>query len=201
MMLKRLCPRTSFAVSVWAAFVCGPILATSVPAWSAEQILVPQLPGWKVIDHRDAQGVEVNSLIPSSETDDTWTRRLTVQAYRGSPMTATAFLEGLVERIDEVCDSIGVEPIVADPPGPNEGARRVIACGRYKGDGMGSYTLYYALRGRDALYILARSWRGEPFIPSVTRPVTQAELARWQVTFDAVRLCDAADPNRPCPAP
>lgn len=171
------------------------------PALAAERILVPQLPGWKTIDsHNDAE-IESSSLIPNDETEDTWSRRLTIQAFRNTPMTAVVFLEGLVERIDEVCDGIAAEPLIPGPPGPYETARRIIACGRYRGDGKGSFTLYYALRGKEALYVLARTWRGDPFIPSAVRPVTQAELSRWSATFDAVRLCDSADPGRPCPAP
>jgi hypothetical protein len=100
------------------------------PARAAEQVLVPQLSGWKAVDHHVAQGIESDSLIPGGETEEDWTHRLTVQAFRGTPMTAVEFLDALVDRVDEVCDSIAVEPIIPGPAGPYESARRVIACGR-----------------------------------------------------------------------
>ncbi len=184
-----------------ALMVGAAALSVPGPAWAGERVLVPQMNGWKQIDHTAGPGVEASSLIPEGETAENWSRRLTVQAFRGSTMSAPAFLDALTERVGEVCDSIAADPVVPGPPGtPYDTARRIVSCGRYMGDGKGLFTYYYALKGRDGLYVLSRSWRGDPFDPRTVRPVPQSEIDRWSATFDAVRLCDTTDSTRPCPA-
>ncbi len=176
------------------------LLAAAPPVRAAERLLVPELPGWKVADTHNDAIADVTELVPGTETADVWTRRLTIQAYRTTAMTATQFLDGLVPRTREVCDGFAAGPVVAAPVAGADGAgaRRTISCGTYRGDGRGSFTLFFAIRGRAALYVLARVWRGAPFQPAVP-PVSASELADWNVTFDGVRLCDSNDPARPCP--
>jgi len=175
------------------------LVAVASPARAGERLLIPEMPGWKVIDTHNDSVADVTELIPAAETAETWTRRFTVQAFRGSPMSASAFLDGLVARTDEVCDGIKAEPVRPIVVPGAEAARRAIGCGRYKGDGKGSYTLFTAVRGARALYVLSRAWRGEPYRVAGPLPVPAGELAEWAATADAVRLCDADDPARPCP--
>jgi len=159
---------------------------------AAEQLQVPELPGWKNIDAVDGPGVETSSLIPSEETQDGWTRRLTVQAFTTTQMTAAGFLDGMANQIGAACEGFNAGPILSSPVSGHEAGRRVIACGRFKGDDLGSYSLYLAVRGRQALYVLARSWRGQPYDVGRDPPVAPSELARWSASFDKVRLCDEA---------
>ena len=72
-----------------------------------------------------------------------------------------------------------------------------MACGRYKGDGRGTFSLFLVIRGQEALYVVSRLWRGEPFDPS-RMPISAAELQEWSDFVGAVDLCDSRDPNRPC---
>jgi len=177
------------------------LLAVAPPAIAGERLLIPEMPGWKVIDTHNDSVAEVSELIPSNETPDTWTRRFTIQAFRGTAMTAAAFLDGVVARTEEVCDGIHAEPVRPVIVSGAEAARRGIGCGRYKGDGRGSYTLFTAVRGGRALYVLSRAWRGEPYRADGPPPVPAAELAEWTATADSIRLCDSDDPARPCPRP
>ena len=182
-----------------AVAVLFALLAAAPAASAAERLLIPEMPGWKVIEtHTDAVA-DVSELIPANETPDTWTRRFTIQAFRGSTMTAAAFLDGVVARTDEVCDGIAAEPVRSIVVPGAEAARRGIGCSRYKGDGKGSYTLFTAVRGARALYVLSRAWRGEPYHAGVASPVPAAELAEWTATADSIRLCDSDDSARPCP--
>ena len=159
---------------------------------AAEQLQVPELSGWKNVDTIDAPGVQTSSLIPGEETQDNWSRRLTVQAFTSTGMSATAFLDGMAAQIETSCEGFKAEPTTSIQVSGHEAGRRVIGCGRFKGDDLGNYTLYFAIRGRQALYVLARSWRGQPYDVARTTPIALSELSRWAATFDKVRLCDEA---------
>ncbi len=181
-----------------AVFAFATLLLLPLPAPAAERLLVPDLPGWTVIDTHTDSVTDVSELVPGTESADVWTRRLSVQAFRTTPMAVAEFLDGLVPRTREVCDDFAAGPIVPSPVDGVDGGRRTIACGRYHGDGRGSFTLFYAIRGRAALYVLARAWRGDPFV-SAAPPLSDSELADWNSFFDGVRLCDTDDPAHPCP--
>ncbi len=174
------------------------LMTGTAPVRARERLLVPQIPGWVVTESYNDPIAQITELVPAGETSDTWTRRLTVQAFTGSPMSAADFLKGLVPHTADVCEGFQAGPVVEAPVPGADGGRRTISCGKYRGDGRGSFTLFYALRGHSALFVLARAWRGAPFQPD-TPPVNATELDAWNRLFDGVRLCDTNDPARPCP--
>ncbi|MGE5475764.1 MAG: hypothetical protein ACM3Q1_03855 [Bacteroidales bacterium] len=172
-------------------------MALAHGAVASERLQVPQLPGWKVVASVTDRAGEATDLIPANETADAWTRRVTVQAFRGVPMTVNAFLEQVVAQTAAVCDSATAGPPSLGKVSGLEAGTRSVACGRYKGDGRGTFTLHYVIRGREALYVVTRLWRGEPFTPTIT-PISADELREWSDYVGAVDVCDTQDPNRPC---
>jgi hypothetical protein len=164
---------------------------------AAERIEVPELPGWKVVANvRDRAG-ESTDLIPSGESNDTWSRRVTIQAFRGSPMTVPEFLDQVLTRTAQVCDGAAAGPPSLGKVSGVQAGTRTIACGRYKGDGRGTFALHYVIRGREAFYAVTRLWRGVPFDPSVT-PLSAAELREWTDYVGAIELCDTTGFGRAC---
>lgn len=173
------------------------MMLTALPAAAAERLQVPQLPGWKAVANvADAAG-EATELIPEGETAETWSRRITIQAFRGIAVTVPAFLDQVVQKTAGVCDSAAAGQASLGTVAGAEAGSRTVACGRYKGDGKGSYTLYYVIRGREAFYVVSRSWRGAPFSAGTT-PVPADELAGWAAYVNALDLCDTKDSRRPC---
>lgn len=166
-------------------------------ARASERLQIPQMPGWKVIANIADRAGESTDLIPAGETPETWTRRITIQAFRGVPLTVPAFLEQVVQRTAEVCDGATAGPAALGKVSGLDAGTRSVACGRYKGDGRGTFTLHYVIRGREALYVINRMWRGEPFNPSTT-PIAADELRDWTDYVDAIEVCDGRDPARPC---
>lgn len=177
------------------AFLAAMVLAGAAQA--GERLQVPELPGWKVVVNVADRTGESTELIPGSEAPESWTRRVNVQAFRASPMTVQGFLDQVVQRTAEVCDGATAGPPSLGKVSGLEAGTRSIACGRYKGDGRGSFSLYYAIRGRAAFYVVTRLWRGEPFNPAAT-PISAAELAEWTDYVNAVEVCDTADSGRAC---
>lgn len=166
-------------------------------AVASERLQVPQMAGWKVVVNVADRSGEATELIPASETAEGWTRRTTVQAFRGSPLTVPDFLEQLVQRTAAVCEGATAGPASLGAVGGAQAGTRTVACGRYKGDGRGSFSLFLVIRGKEALYVIGRLWRGEPFNPS-QMPISAAELQEWSDFVGAIDLCDGRDPNRPC---
>jgi hypothetical protein len=166
-------------------------------ALAAERLQVPQLPGWKVVSSVVDRSGESTELIPAGELPDSWSRRATVQAFRNTPLTAAAFLDQVVQKTGQVCDAASAGPSSLGAVGGREAGTRTVACGRYKGDGKGTLTLYFVVRGKDALYVVSRAWRGEPFAQGAV-PVAADELAEWVTYMNGVDLCDGRDPQHPC---
>jgi hypothetical protein len=79
-----------------------------------------------------------------------------------------------------------------------ETALRAVACTKVKKWNQGEVSLYKAWKGRDAMYLVARSWRGEPFAKGHV-PVTPEITLRWLALVQSIVLCDTQDPKRPCP--
>lgn len=166
-------------------------------AVAAERLQVPELPGWKMVVNVADRAGETTELIPETETADRWTRRVTVQAFRSVPLSAAAFLEQVVQKTAEVCDGATAGPSSLGKVSGAEAGTRTVACGRYKGDGKGSFTLHYVIRGREALYVVTRAWRGEPF-NTAAMPIANWELAEWTDYVNAIELCDTSDAHRAC---
>lgn len=173
-------------------------LLSSLPAGAVERLLVPQLAGWKVVVLHSDPGAELTEQIPEFEMPETWTRRISVEAFRGAGNSVASFLEMVGRRSTEICDTSSADTPRLGRLGSAEAGSRSVACGRYRGDGKGTYTLYYAIRGRDAFYVVSRSWRGDPFAMDRV-PVGAQELADWIAYMRAITLCDTADPARACP--
>ena len=182
--------RRSFLAVAFAVLAPSPLAA-------AERLQVPQLPDWKVLSTVTDKAGQATELIPMGETAETWTRRITIQAFRGVPLTVPEFLDQAAEKAAPVCDAAAAGPASLGMVAGREAGSRTIACGKYKGDGRGTYVLHFAIRGADTFYVVSRMWRGAPFAIGQV-PVPDGELAQWRTYADAIDLCDTADPRRPC---
>ncbi|MBR9973047.1 hypothetical protein [Magnetospirillum sulfuroxidans] len=176
---------------------CLALIAVAAPAGAAERLQVPQLVDWKVLSAVADKTGEATELIPADETGETWTRRVSVQAFRGVPLTVQAFLDQAVSNAAGVCEAAAAGPSSLGRVSGYEAGSRTIACGKYKGDGHGTYVLHFVIRGREALYVVSRMWRGAPFGLGAV-PVPDAELAQWRAYADAIDVCDTADSRHPC---
>ncbi len=192
-------PQAIGGVLLAAAAVILGLLAPG-PARAGERLLVPRLHGWVLADSHHGPTIEVDDLFPRGQNIHKWTQRLSIDAFRRTPMTVQQFLVGVVAQTGAACKNVAASPITLSLLDGVPAGRRTVACGRYAGDGKGEFTLYYAIRGSAALYVLARAWHGAAFTPGQTAPIPAAELARWNAAFDTVRLCGADGSASDCPA-
>ncbi|MBI2239233.1 MAG: hypothetical protein HYU59_00360 [Magnetospirillum gryphiswaldense] len=173
------------------------VFLMSQGAFAAERLQVPQLPDWKVLSSVTDKAGQATELIPADESAESWTRRITVQAFRGVPLTVKDFLDQAVEKTAPVCDAASAGPASLGVVAGREAGSRTIACGKYKGDGRGTYVMHFAIRGAEAFYVVSRMWRGAPFAVGQV-PVPGDELMQWRAFADSIDLCDTSDPRRPC---
>ena len=115
-------------------------MVSGTAAGAAERLQVPQLPDWKVVASVSDRSGEATELVPPNETDQSWTRRVTVQAFRGVPLTVADFMEQVVQKTAAVCEGATAAPPSLGRVGGAEAGTRTVACGRYKGDGRGTFT-------------------------------------------------------------
>lgn len=179
------------------AVVAIGMLLVSVPARAGERLLVPQLEGWQQLFSHAGPATEVTEMIPAAETPAGWTRRLTIQAFRGLDLDVAVFLDTVVRRSNEICETLATDTMRLGQAEGVEAGMQALACGRYRGGDKGEYVLYYALKGREAFYVVSRAWRG-PAFPVGTIPVSQQELDDWKRFLRSTRLCDPLHPKRPC---
>lgn len=161
-------------------------LISASGALAGERLLVPQLDGWRpVVGHAGPAG-EVTEMIPEHESPDSWTRRMTVQAFRGVDLPVAEFLDKAAKGMAEPCVHPVIEPPRLGRLESAEAGSRLVACGR-NADGSGEVSMFYAIGGREAFYVVSRSWRG-PAFDSAPHPVPDAEMAEWISFMRSVRL-------------
>lgn len=157
------------------------------------------LPGWTVVPTQRGGNVELTEIVPPGQDRQNWTDQVAVNIIYGVPQESPAEL--LAERfraIQAECDSTTLGPVAPSMENGYATALRAIACTKVKKWDQGEVSLYKAFRGRDAMYLVARSWRGPPFDKGHV-PVPQETTIKWLAFVQSIILCDTQDPKRPCP--
>lgn len=173
------------------------------PGLGGEQLLVPLPPGDWIVGYAAGNGnQDITEYVPRGQRVDDWGEMLTVQVFRGDPMPALAFLERMKAAADreQPCDVTDFSIIGSRKVDGYDGSRASMYCTRGKQTGKGEITLFQALRGRDALYVVQRAKRTPPYTTKAV-PTTPEESPAWGNHLNSVSVCDSRDPGRPCITP
>lgn len=155
--------------------------------------------GWVIAFHDRQGNVELTELVPQGQNIQNWKEMLTVQLINGKPESSPAdVLKGQVEEVQQACDDVGAGAVSPGMENGYETALRAIACTRSKQWGKGELNLYKVIRGRERLYVISRSWRGEPFEKDKL-PVSPDVTKQWLAFMQQVRVCDGRDAQHACP--
>lgn len=182
-----------------AATLC---LAAALPAQAQQQfgerLLMNAPAGWSAIPIQRGEKMVISRLFPPGESDKQWTQAITVQMYPNSEQSARAFVEGIIAYSRDNCEAVGPGPV---SEGQNNGyptAAVTITCTKGP-SGYGSFALIQAVRGREALYVVQRQWRGTPFGRDQNPPFPNEMLKDWAEFSRTVGLCDTRNSKHPCP--
>lgn len=154
--------------------------------------------GWKLGYHRRRDRVSLAEFVPEAQDGEDWRDRIAVRVFAGlGRVPPAAFLERVKDQVRDGCDRAWFGP-TEDRRIDGYGAAVLSAsCGRSRLSGLGEFTIYKVIQGRENLYMVQRTWR----IPPGDEPMPLAEeaLAEGVAYLAGVHVCDTRDPDRPCP--
>ncbi len=171
---------------------CGLAVAAQ-PAVDAEKLIVSPPEDFKVgYDSRDADK-SITEFVPAQESVEDWTRMLTVQVFRHAKVEAAAFLQGIGKGYLAACPGTSVRGngIRTGQVNGYVVSMLVLQCPRNPATGKPETTIFRAIKGNDALYVVQRAWRADP-APQDFDATIQG--------LSAVTVCDRRSSEHPCPA-
>lgn len=133
-----------------------------------EFLVVTPFPGWgkwqKIKDERLGTFREIEH-IPEGQGQFNYSDLLNEQWLTALPksMPAKRFAHSLKDIINSVCDGSVNEPVFATVERDINVAYGKYYCGRRRGTEQGVVAYFKAIRGKDAIYLVTREWRVEPF--------------------------------------
>ena len=164
-----------------------------------ENLLLTPPPGWELgFDDRDDDQA-VYEYLPAGHDLENWSELLTVQVFfELKGVAPRAVLDRMRKGYEENCEGPSAEAMAERSITGLPAARQLLLCGRNReGGGKGEIALIQAVSGKDALYVVQRAWRGEPF-RGAAPAAARAMVPGWHQYLDQVRVCDTRDKAKPC---
>jgi hypothetical protein len=171
---------------------------------AAEQLLIPfsaeDWSKWKVGAQAKRPGFTMVEYIPKDQVIEKWERMLTVQIFHRIPVKLADFMGKMKSSFEakQPCDQTQLNAIESKKINGYEASLHRLTCTRGKQNGKGEFTFMLGIQGRDALYIVQRAWRGQPYAADAV-PLSKAEMEAWQAFISKVQVCDPRVAEHPCP--
>ena len=164
-----------------------------------EALSVPIPPGWTLGQARQFSGAgtgiidnllkikpERKLYIPAGETPETWTEVILVEAFpKPGPLIPDQIHRRWLGKVIAGCEN----GHGADPKSRQEQGfltlRAYYACAKLKLENRGSFRVLKVIKGRKAVYVISRTWRGKTF-PAAGLSNVAARFDDWMIWFDRV---------------
>jgi hypothetical protein len=196
-------------VALYPLAVLGLLAAAPVFAQSSQQaptsqpterlVMIPP-EGWTGGGASSGRNVVSTHMFPPGQTSENWTEMLTIQVIADPRAEARAFVQRVVDASRAGCDAAGPSPATEGMTNDYPVATLTVTCTRGHQTGKGGIVAVKAIRGKQALFVVERLWRGPAFGRDDGPPISKATLLEWSAFLRSVSLCDQADPARhPCP--
>lgn len=165
-----------------------------------ERLVAQPPPGWKMSYRHSVAGLEVWEFLPQGQSLENWRDMITAQAISGEESNPPRALLTLVaERARTICLEVLSSPIDEQPADGLAGATMAQFCVRDSKGRRGDLTLYRAIRGKHALYVLSRTRRDESYDGKAI-PLPEAALAQWRKDLEQFRVCRDGEGGSGCGA-
>lgn len=164
-----------------------------------ERLLMDPPDGWAPVVVQRGDKVNITRLFPPGQSDKQWTEMITLQIYPNSDRTPRAFLEEVIRYSQANCEATGPSAVTEAPNNGYPMAMVSVACSKGRASGMGGFVHVQSIRGKEALYVVQRHWRGPAFDKSAAPGFPPEMLREWGAFVKTVGLCDTRDSRHPCP--
>lgn len=185
--------------AVMTALAALPVQAQAQQQQAGERLLMHAPAGWSAIPLQRGEKMVISRLFPPGENEKQWTQAITVQMYPGSDQSPRSFIENIIAYSRDNCEAVGPGPVNENQNNGYPAANVTITCTKGRTSGLGSFALIQAIRGRDALYVVQRQWRGPAFGKDQNPAFPPDMLKDWGDFSKTVGLCDGRDSRHPCP--
>ncbi len=158
-------------------------------------------PGWIRAARVEGMPADFAAWTPRGQTSNNWREMIAAQLFANQGQRDPGvFLNQVASGYERACDSISTTSIKPETINGLPAAFRALACGRNSVSGFGEVVLFRVIAGRNALYMMERIYRTEPFAPG-SIPFDDDFLARGKTTLELGLVCDenGAGGDSPCP--
>jgi hypothetical protein len=157
-----------------------------------ENLLLAPPAGFEVGHHQDSRdGVTLIEWVPAGETVQNWSEMVTVLVFRKRPdLDPEGFLRRLQAKWLTDCKGAAPAPVMKGNVNGYVSATMLMRCPLFPSTGKPETTIFGAIKGKDALYMVQRAVRaaGSP-----------AEVERLRAYMAEVSACDTRSREHPCP--
>lgn len=166
---------------------------------AGERLVMNPPDNWLPVPVQRGEKVNITRLFPPGQSDKQWSEMITLQIYANSEKSPRSFIEDVVRYSRDNCEAAGPSPVTEAPTNGYPMARVAVSCSKGRTSGMGGYVLVQAMRGREALYVVQRHWRGAAFDKNNPPSFPPEMLRDWGSFLTSISLCDTRDSRHPCP--
>lgn len=165
--------------------------ATAATAQIAAENLVSRMPeGFHVVHSQTENRDTIVEMVPLTQTRENWQTLLKVNILRRTSLSALDFQLQLAAGWERACPASNRTPIQAGLDNGYEFAVDLLMCAEAPNMGEPTTVLVKTIRGRDALYSLQVSMRGDLEVD---------ETFQWVRYMRGIQVCDTREPDHPCP--
>ncbi len=160
-------------------------------------------PGWAAAARVEGMPVDFAAWTPRGQTSSNWQQMIAAQLFSDlGGQDPAAFLDRVAAGYERACRSISTTSIKPETINGLPSAFRAVACGRNSVSGFGEVVLLRVVVGKNALYLMERIYRTEPFAAG-TIPFENDVLAKGKESLELGLACQQATNGRsngsPCP--
>lgn len=162
-------------------------------------------PGWAEAAQIDGMPADFVAWTPQGQTSNDWRDMIAAQLFaKLGGRDPRVFLDRVTAGYEQACASISTTSIKPVPVNGLPSAFRAVACGRNSASGFGEVVLLRVIAGQNALYLMERIYRTDPFAAG-TIPIDNDVLALGKASLELGLACQRTLPGggpsngSPCP--
>ncbi|WP_419903122.1 hypothetical protein [Kiloniella sp.] len=145
--------------------------------------------GWQALPRATEAQQTSAEWLPPGQTVENWTDMITVQVFPGwAEGDVSIFLDGLADIYKQNCEVSGATPLLKDQVNGFLTGFRLINCTRDLTRNSGEVSLFRALIGQSAAYLIQRVFR-VPEFEIGAKPVTDEAMIQAYSSISSVGAC------------